>query len=1044
MERPRIIEALKATMNPDQQKEANAYLTEMEKMVGFSHLILQILMDETQELPTRQAASIFFKNFIYKGWAPDEDEVDKVFISEGDKATIRQHIVSCIVTAPVALRVQLLSSAHNILRTDFPDKWPEFVGQIESLLNSTSADNWAAALNLLYRLAKVFEYKRGKEKLPMVQMLSHVFPLITSRFSELINDQGDDSVFIQKLVLKIFYRVIQYSIPKDWQTTESLMHWLKMMLVIIDTALPGEVAAMDEDSQYCSVQWKLRKWATKIISRFYEKYGIIDMAEVEYEDIARGYAEHIDVAAVETLLKLCFRKTGGDYVSEQVIFYALTHLATAIGHSKTWKIIKPHLFDLTEKLLFPLMKHNEEDEDTWNDNPAEYIQIKYYCYEDFNNVGSAAVLIIQAAAKRKAILPSYLTFILNILSHSKDPIDTDGAIHMIGELAQYLVKNKKFKLEVEKLVETQLTCRLKDENRFLRSRACWCIKQFSDCIFNNKKYLEKVINGLVERLTTDPEIPVKVEAALAIVNYLENQPAAQALVRPRIRDVLTEVLRLVAKTEVEELSPVMEDLIETFHEDMIPIAYDITSELARLFSELVELNNGEAESDRTITIMGVLSTMITVVSLVEERDEIMRNIEPIVYQTVSAIFKSCASDFFEEAFTLVQCCIAKTVSPHMWEIFDDITGVVQTDAATFAEIMPVLHTYLKTSPEGFLAVPVRLQVLLKLCESVLEDVEYGEDNHLHAAKFLECIIVQCNPHVNHLLPSICQLALNRLQFPIAEAHQDLKPRLILVLIAAFYCNSELFIQFVRQLEPLKENTFEFLYTELLKNVKHIEGMHDRKMAILAFTMSLQLPASIRPTVINEHGGELTSVLIDLFDGLQKCIKAQDESDDEDEDDSVGDERDYDQELEDDDDEVDEYAVEYKENLMKRKAARAAKIVANGGVDPGSDYDSDDDDEGFETFVEETEVDGYVTSMDDDENLNVFTRFLDVFEGLQTTDGQFFAKMTTIEAAKREELQKLVALCGQKKQQDAAKKLEASGGFAFNPAASLPQTFNFGN
>jgi hypothetical protein len=52
-----------------------------------------------------------------------------------------------------------------------------------------------------------------------------------------------------------------------------------------------------------------------------------------------------------------------------------------------------------------------------------------------------------------------------------------------------------------------------------------------------------------------------------------------AFIRPRIRELVTEVLRLLTHVQLEDLPIVVETLIENFEEDVIPVAESIVSEL---------------------------------------------------------------------------------------------------------------------------------------------------------------------------------------------------------------------------------------------------------------------------------------------------------------------------------------------------------------------------------------------------------------------------------------------------------------------------------
>lgn len=54
----------------------------------------------------------------------------------------------------------------------------------------------------------------------------------------------------------------------------------------------------------------------------------------------------------------------------------------------------------------------------------------------------------------------------------------------------------------------------------------------------------------------------------------------RSVLKPHVHVVILEVLRLVARAEIEEMTSVMDVLLEDFVEDIIPIAIDVATELA--------------------------------------------------------------------------------------------------------------------------------------------------------------------------------------------------------------------------------------------------------------------------------------------------------------------------------------------------------------------------------------------------------------------------------------------------------------------------------
>ena len=79
----------------------------------------------------------------------------------------------------------------------------------------------------------------------------------------------------------------------------------------------------------------------------------------------------------------------------------------------------------------------------------------------------------------------------------------------------------------------------------------------------------------------------------------------------------------------------------------------------------------------------------------------------------------------------------------------------------FAEMMPCLHNFLVNDTDTFLSNPRYLEILYSMCCKVLAS-DCGEDPESHAAKLLECIIVQCRGRIDEVLPKLLAPALERL------------------------------------------------------------------------------------------------------------------------------------------------------------------------------------------------------------------------------------------------------------------------------------------
>ena len=53
---------------------------------------------------------------------------------------------------------------------------------------------------------------------------------------------------------------------------------------------------------------------------------------------------------------------------------ALNYLQHAMKSAATWKLLKPHVPALMQRVLFPLMCFADEDQELWDDDPHEYVR----------------------------------------------------------------------------------------------------------------------------------------------------------------------------------------------------------------------------------------------------------------------------------------------------------------------------------------------------------------------------------------------------------------------------------------------------------------------------------------------------------------------------------------------------------------------------------------------------------------------------------------------------------------------------------------------
>uniref|UniRef100_A0A0C9RDD3 Ipo7_0 protein n=1 Tax=Fopius arisanus TaxID=64838 RepID=A0A0C9RDD3_9HYME len=1055
MDPRKLTELLRASIDPAQQKQAEEQLNQIHKIIGFAPSLLQVVMSNEVDMPVRQAGVIYLKNLITTSWADRELQNGPALFSihEQDRAMIRDAIVDAVVHAPELVRVQLAVCISNIVKHDFPGRWTQIVDKITIYLQNPDASCWPGVLLALYQLVKNFEHKKAEERGPLNEAMNLLFPMIYQLILRLLPDPSEQSVLLQKQILKIFFALTQYSLPLDLISKEVFSQWMDVVRQVADRPVPRSLTNgpdLDEDERAELPWWKCKKWALHILYRMFERYGSPGVVTKEYKEFAEWYLRTFSGGILEVLLKILDQYRRKIYVSPRVIQQSLNYIKQGVSHAFSWKFLKPHMFEIIRDVLFPILCYSASDEEMWNSDPYEYIRVKFDIFEDFVSPVTAAQTLLQAACKkRKDMLQKTMQFCMEVLtSPNADPRQKDGALHMVGTLADILLKKKLYKDQMDKMLVQYVFPEFVNPHGHMRARACWVLQNFSDIKFKQEAILVEAIRLATNALLHEQEIPVKAEAAMCVLTLLTAQDKAKKYIEPLIRQITLELLNIIRETENDELTNVMQKIVCTYTEQLMPLAVEICQHLATTFSQVLETDEGSDE--KAITAMGLLNTIATLLAVMEDQPQIMAQLQPTVLQVVAHIFGQSVIEFYEEALSLVYDLTGKSISEDMWKVLELMYQLFQQKDGFdyFTDMMPALHNYITVDTPAFLSNENHILAMFNMCKTILTE-DAGEDPECHAAKLLEVIILQCKGQIDQCIPSIVRLVLVRLTREVKTS--ELRTMCLQVVIAALYYNPTLCLEAMDGLQGSLGQSTEPIASHFIKQWIHdtdcFLGLHDRKLCVLGLCTLISMGPA-RPPAVNECAQQIIPSLILLFDGLKRAYAAkvaENEEEPEDEEES-----DFEEEvLSSDEDEIDDASQDYLEKLQGKvtRAAGAHEFNVNASIQDGhgehKSDDEDNDDSDFEAN-EETTLECYITPLDfDGNNQDEYVVFNEVMQDIERTDRQWYTALTShLTSDQRKALHEVIVLADQRKAALESKRIEQSGGYAFH-SQTVPTSFNFG-
>lgn len=305
---------------------------QIHKIAGFFPAVLQIAMNPEVQVPVRQAAAIYLKNAVMRDWdakEPAPGQTLEFSLHEQDKVVIRDSIVDAVVLAPDNLRVHLGVCVNYIVKYDFPGRWTGIVDKVSAYLQMPDRTVWPGTLFALYQLVKIFEYKPEADRAPADDAMSLLLPLLHARLVELLPDDAEQSLLIQKQILKIFYAFIQYHLPQKLITREVFLSWMEALKQIVERDVPGRVDQVDEDDRPYDPAWKCKKWALRLLARVFERYGSPGSVAKEFKSFADWYIKTFSQGIITALLKILDQYGHSQYIAPRVLQQTLNYITAA-------------------------------------------------------------------------------------------------------------------------------------------------------------------------------------------------------------------------------------------------------------------------------------------------------------------------------------------------------------------------------------------------------------------------------------------------------------------------------------------------------------------------------------------------------------------------------------------------------------------------------------------------------------------------------------------------------------------------------------------
>ncbi|TVY45621.1 putative importin [Lachnellula subtilissima] len=892
--RDRIVATLDA--DADARRRAELDLKAAEEHPGFTDALLDILQAE-QEGPIRLSTVVYLKNRVTRGWAPSEDFPQNKAISDDEKHRFRERLLPTLASSPPQIRQQLVPILQKILQYDFPEKWPSIVDVTIQLLNTNDAASIFAGLQCLLAICRVFRFKSGENRADFDKIVEATFPRLLTIGQGLVNEQSDEAGEMLHIVLKAYKHATFFELATALREQTVVIGWCTLFLHTVGKEVPASALPEDTADREANHWWKSKKWSYFNLNRLFVRYGNPQSLQKgngdDYTEFAKmftaNFAPEILKGYLQQIEKWVAKTT---WLSRPCLSYTLVFLDECVRPKEMWAHLKPHLDTLVTHFLFPVMCLTADDVEKFDTDPEEYLHHKLNYYEEISapDVAATNFLVTLTKVRRKHTF-TILTFVNTIVNEyettedaNKNHIAKEGALRMIGTLSSVILgKKSPIAEQVEYFLVRYVFPDFRSTQGFLRARACDTVEKFEQLDFKDPNNLLIIYRNILECMG-DTDLPVRVEAALALQPLIRHD-IIRTNMQQNIPQIMQQLLRLANEVDVDALSNVMEDFVEVFAAELTPFAVALSEQLRdtylRIVRELLEKNDkrdddesyGDYLDDKSITALGVLQTIGTLILTLESTPDVLLHMEAILMPVIKVTLENKLYDLYNEVFEIIDSCTfaAKSISPVMWQAFELIHATFKAGAELYLEdMLPALDNFVQYGQQHLIETPQYLEAMFGMVSDMFADEKVGGVDRICACKLAEGIMLSLRGHADNYVVAFVEMAMRTLTSNEVKV-KSYKIHLMEMVINAIYYNPVLALH-VLEAKGWTNKFFSLWFS----SIDSFTRVHDKKLSIAAIVALLTLNVDQVPASVQTGWPRLLQGIVRLFQTLPAAQKKRDE------------------------------------------------------------------------------------------------------------------------------------------------------------------------
>ncbi|KDR15146.1 importin-11 [Zootermopsis nevadensis] len=878
-----VLETLQraANQNAEILKPAELKLKEWETEPGFYSILLNIFSNHSIDVNVRWLAVLYFKNGVDRYWRKTAPNA----LSEAEKTTLRQGLVSNFREPINQIATQLAVLISKVARFDCPREWPELVPTLLTAVKSEDPLVQHRTLLMLHHVIKTLSSKRlaGDRRL-FQELTSNVFSFVLNlwnshveNFLKQVNTNSSEmGATLEKalLALRILRKLTVHGFKKPHESADAV-HFLNMVFDRAKTMLECRKTLPNRSSNLVELSEKFIIHLTKVL------IAILEHHPFSYVDLIQP--------SLEFAVFYVFTPSGESVLFERFIIQCLNLIkgillcaeykpAKIVEETKELGTLRAHqikmtfftadtLTEMCRKLVTHYFLLTRDDLELWDSDPESFAtdeggeSWKYSlrpCTESLFlalfhefRVTLSPVLLEMIQNNHALVSPSDLSAILR----------KDAVYNAVGLAAFDLYDEVNF----DQWFSTTLTQELNvkgDNYRVIRRRVVWLIGQWTG-VKLSPELRPALYAGTLPLLQGDEDMAVRLTASntlkLAIDDFEFNTDQFLPFLEPSFALLFT-LLKEAHECDTKmHVLYVLSFIVERVGFAIRPYSGSLIQYLPLLWEESAEHN------------MLRCAIVSTLVHLVKALGTVSENLSPFllpVIQLSTDVHQDCHVYLLEDGLELWLAVLenSSSMSHDLLHLFRNMPPLLEYSSENLRTCFYIIQANILLSPEEFLN--VYGEIIVSSCSDMLSDMR--SEGIVMTMRLVE-MCLRASPNiatdlVKPMLPRIFEAIYQGEAYPmVMSMYLSIMARILL-------CSRDVFSQVIAKVAQGIGETPEVVLNKMLDvwldKMALVTQLERRKLLGLALASLLTAQSS---AVLERFCG----VLLNVTETLNDIIKTDD-------------------------------------------------------------------------------------------------------------------------------------------------------------------------